>query len=200
MKALRGIGSALGQGLSAGLLLLIVGLGIIAIGVPALTGGIPLSILTGSMTPTLPPGTLVVVRPTPVEDIQPGDVLTFQLDSGEPALVTHRVIARQAESTTGEIRFITQGDANDAPDPRAVLPVQVRGTVWYAVPYLGWANQAIDGAARAWVVPVMASGLFAYGGLSVVAGVRDRRRSAAARQQGLETRRSRTAPARSADA
>lgn len=187
MKAVRTIASAVGRGLSAGLLLLVVGIGVIAIGVPALTGGVPLSILTGSMTPTLPPGTLVVVKPTPVDEIQLGDLLTFQLESGQPTLVTHRVVARQSDSATGELRFITRGDANGAADPDPVMPVQVVGTVWYAVPFLGWANQAIDGTARAWVVPALASALFAYAAIAFVAGIRNRRRSAPTPQQRVDT-------------
>ncbi|GAA1424541.1 hypothetical protein GCM10009640_20980 [Agrococcus citreus] len=165
------------RGLSAGLLLLVLGLGIVAVGVPAVTGSTPLSILTGSMTPTLPPGTLVVVKPTPVAEIQLGEVITFQLESGQPTLVTHRVIARSTDSASGEVRFTTQGDANDVADAAQVMPVQVQGTVWYSIPYLGWANQWVNGPAREWLVPIAAGALFCYAAVSIIGGFRARRRT-----------------------
>jgi len=172
---------AIAGGLSIGVLLLVLGLGILVVGIPAAIGGVPLTILTGSMSPTLPPGTLVVVKPTPVEQIGIGDVLTFQLESGKPTLVTHRVVARTIDSASGEMRFTTQGDANDTADADPVMPVQIKGTVWYAVPWLGWANQAVNGEARAWVVPGIATALFAYAAWMVISGVRERRQRSARR-------------------
>lgn len=169
-----GIGSLLVSGLSAGVLLLILGLGILTIVLPALVGGMPLSVLTGSMRPHLPPGTLVVTKPTPVDGIGVGDVITFQLESGQSAVVTHRVIERSVDSASGEVRFTTQGDANNTPDPEQVRPVQVRGTVWYAIPYLGWVNQAVDGQTRSWAIPALAGLLFVYAAWTFASGVRDR--------------------------
>ncbi|WP_309067971.1 signal peptidase I [Microbacterium sp.] len=165
------------KGVSIGVLVLVLGLGVLVIGVPAAVGGVPLTILTGSMRPSLPPGTLVIVKPTPAEEIAIGDVLTYQLESGKAALVTHRVIGRAADSASGELRFVTQGDANDTADAEPVRPVQIRGTVWYAVPWIGWANQAISGQARAWLVPLAAGGLFVYAGWLLTAGVVERARS-----------------------
>lgn len=170
----RGTFGALLNGVSAGLLLMILGLGVLTIALPALVGGMPLSVLTGSMRPHLPPGTLVVTTPTPVEEIEVGDVITFQIDSGKSAVATHRVIERSIDSGTGEVRFTTQGDANNTPDPEPVRPVQVRGTVWYAVPYLGWVNQAIDGNTRSWAIPALAGALFIYAVWTIGSGLKDR--------------------------
>ena len=166
---------AVAAGLSAGLLLLVLGVAILVIAVPALVGGMPLTILTGSMSPSMPPGTLVVVKPTPVDEIQVGDVLTFQLESGKPALVTHRVVARVTDTGSDAIRFVTQGDANARPDESEVLPVQVKGTVWFAVPWLGWVNQFMGGA-RGWLVPVIAAALFSYAVWMIFAGLLGSRR------------------------
>jgi len=171
---------AIGHGLSLGLLLLVLGLGILVIGIPAVVGGTPLTILTGSMSPNLPPGTLVVIKPTPVEDIAIGDILTFQIESGRPEVVTHRVIGIVKDTSSTDVRFITQGDANASADAAEVLPVQVRGTVWYAVPWLGWVNQAVNGEARQWVIPLAAGGLFGYATWMVFSGFRDRRRRSTA--------------------
>lgn len=174
---LRSVVSALSTGLSAGVLLLILALGAVTIVLPAVVGGMPLSVLTGSMRPHLPPGTLVVVKPTPVEEIGVGDVITFQIESGQPAVATHRVVARSVDSATGEVRFTTQGDANNTPDPEQVRPAQIRGKVWYAIPYLGWVNQAIDGQTRSWAIPALAGALFLYAAWTFGTGVRDRARA-----------------------
>lgn len=163
------------NGLSLGVLLIIVALGAVTIVVPAAVGGMPLSVLTGSMRPTYPPGTLVVITPASPEEIGVGDVITFQIESGKPAVATHRVIARSTDSGTGEVRFTTQGDANNTPDPEQVQPAQIRGKVWYAIPYLGWANQAIDGSTRSWAVPALAGALFLYAAWTIVSGLRERR-------------------------
>jgi signal peptidase len=162
------------NGLSLGVLLLIVALAAVTIVVPAAVGGMPLSVLTGSMRPNLPPGTLVVTKPTPPEEIGVGDVITYQLESGQATLVTHRVVERRVNSADGEIRFITQGDNNNTADAEPVRPVQIRGTVWYAIPYLGWVNQAVSGDTRAWAIPALAIALFIYATWTVGSGVREK--------------------------
>lgn len=169
---LRAVIDGVWMGLLGGVLVL----ALLAVAVPAAVGGTPLTILTGSMSPGLPPGTLVVVRPTPLHDIRIGDVITYQLESGQPTLVTHRVVARVTDSATDEVRFVTQGDANDVRDPATVRPVQIRGTVWYAIPWLGHVNQVVDRDARRPLVTVAAAGLFAYAAWMFTSGVRDRRR------------------------
>ncbi|MFF1878409.1 signal peptidase I [Leifsonia sp. NPDC058230] len=158
-------------GVSAGLLGLVILLALAVIVVPRIAGATPVTILTGSMEPTLPPGTLVVVKPGPVRDVRVGDVITYQLRSGEPAVISHRVTAI-ARSTSGALTFITKGDSNahaDAP----VIPAQVRGVVWYSVPLLGYANSALDQGRRSWVLPVVGVGLLGYSGYLMVRGGMD---------------------------
>lgn len=173
---------AIGTGILAGLLILFVGIGIAAIVVPAVTGSTALTVKTSSMEPSLPAGTMIVVRPTAIEDIQTGAVLTYQITSGDPTLVTHRVVQRQ-EFTSGETVFITKGDANNQPDADPVREVQIKGTVWYAIPYLGWVTAFVTGEARAIVVPLAVGALLAYAAWMAFSALRDRgkkRRDAAA--------------------
>ncbi|HWI44214.1 MAG TPA: signal peptidase I [Nocardioides sp.] len=148
-----------------------------AVVVPRVAGGRPYTVLTGSMQPHLPPGTLVIVRPVPTEEIGVGSVITYQVRSGEPTVVTHRVVAVRM-TPAGEPVFRTKGDANDVADDRWVRPVQVRGELWYAVPYLGHLSQLISSQDRQRVVYGIAVALVLYGvGMFVSAG-RDRRRHA----------------------
>ncbi len=75
--------------------------------VPLLGGARPYTVLTSSMEPTYPPGTLVVVRTTDASRLPVGTVVTYQLESGQPDVVTHRVVATgvdlHAEDRTARI-------------------------------------------------------------------------------------------------
>ena len=154
-----------------------VGLGA-AVLVPRLAGATPYTVLTGSMRPDLPPGTLVVVRSAPAESIHVGDVITYQLESGKPTVVTHRVIAVGA-TVTGEPVFTTRGDANDVADEAPVRPVQVKGRLWYSVPYLGRVNTILSGSQRQATVSVVGGALLLYAAFMFTGAMRDRRRAAA---------------------
>nr|WP_254281078.1 signal peptidase I [Frigoribacterium sp. VKM Ac-2836] len=148
-----------------------------------------MTVLTSSMEPRLPPGTLIVVEPTAVDEIHLGDVVTYQIESGRPEVISHRVI-EVVSSSDGGTAFVTKGDNNSEPDEALVLPEQVRGTLWYSVPWLGFVNQVVNGDARSWIVPLVAIALLGYAGYALAAGlVEAQRRRARAR-----TRKARPAP------
>ena len=174
----RGVFHYIGVGLSAGLFGLVLLLAVVVVIVPLVTGSTPMTVLTSSMVPTYPPGTLVIVRPIDAAEIRIGDAITYQLVSGEPDVVTHRVISI-SNTSNGDTLFITQGDNNPSPDDKPVQAVQIRGKVWYSVPWIGYVNQIVNGENRAWIVPVIAGGLFVYAGYMIAsaihAGVRGRR-------------------------
>jgi len=146
-----------------------------AVLVPRLAGGTPYTVLTGSMSPAYPPGTMIVTRPH--ASVGLGSVITFQLVSGKPEVVTHRVVA-VARHPDGRMRFQTQGDANDSPDPQWVRPEQVRGVLWYAVPGLGHVSGLLTGDQRERGVQVVAVLLLGYAGVMFVSAYRRRRASA----------------------
>lgn len=164
----RAVVHAVVLGLSTGLLLLVAALAVVLIVVPKATGSMPLTVLTQSMEPTLPPGTLLVVRPTPIDDIRVGDVVTYQIVSGQPAVVSHRVVS-VSSSSDGERTFVLKGDNNAEADPALVTAVQIRGVVWYSVPEIGIVNQVVNGS-RGWLIPVVAAVLLTYGAVMMTAG------------------------------
>lgn len=181
----RGIIYYLGVGLSAGLLAFVILVGVMVIVVPAATGSTPMTVLTGSMEPTYPPGTLIIVKPIDAQDVRIGDPITYQITSGDDAVVTHRVIS-VSNSTNGDVSFTTKGDANGAADAAPVQPVQLKGKVWYSVPWIGYLNNLLNGQNRAWIIPVLATGLFLYAGYMVASGVTSsirKKRAAAVAQQ-----------------
>lgn len=143
-------------------LLLAVGAVLLAmVVVPRLSGATPYTVLTSSMEPGLPPGTLVVVKPTPATDLSAGDVITFQPYSGNPAVVTHRIdgIFYDAQS---QMRIYTKGDANNVADDWVLVPEQVRGRVWYSVPQLGRVNSLLSGQSRSVLVTMVGVALAGY--------------------------------------
>jgi signal peptidase len=150
--------------------------------VPRLGGGTPYAILTASMQPDLPPGSLVVVRPVAAEDVSVGSVITYQLVSGEPTVVTHRVVG-VGVNAKGERTFTTQGDANNVVDDKPVRPAQIQGELWYSVPHLGFVNRYVSGEQRHLTTMIVVVVLLGYAGTMVVGGLRDRRRSPGPRGQ-----------------
>ena len=157
------------------LLLAMLAVLIVTILVPAVVGAERYTVLTGSMTPTYPPGTLIVVEPVERRELGVGMPITYQLRPGEPAVVTHRIIAA-SQNARGVRSYITQGDANDVPDDAPVVYEQIRGRVWYGIPYLGYVNNWLTGQQRSWTIGIIAMGLFGYAGYLVVGSVRDSRR------------------------
>ena len=79
---------------------------------PSFFGYSVFRVMTGSMVPTLPQDTLILVKSVDAEQVQVKDIITFY--SRNPALNgapnTHRVIRIQEEN--GKRSFITKGDAN----------------------------------------------------------------------------------------
>lgn len=91
---------------------------LLAIGLGPRTGAYrTLTVLTGSMRPSMPPGSLVVVVPVDPSELAAGDVVTFEAPTPQRQVVTHRIVEIVEPGAHPVIR--TQGDANPAPDPWA---------------------------------------------------------------------------------
>ena len=174
----KGLLHYIGLALSGALLVMVLALAVLVIALPAISGGAALTVLTNSMAPKFPPGTLIIIKPTPIADIRVGDVLTYQLTSGDPAVISHRVVTRSV-SLEGETTFITKGDNNDLADSKPIREVQVEGTLWYAIPYLGFVNNAVNGETRPLLTPIIAGLLFAYALYTVISSVAGRRKKLA---------------------
>lgn len=83
---------------------------------------------TGSMSPTIPQGSMSVVQRISADDIEVGDVVTVDREVGELP-VTHRVIAVHPQRP-GEALIEMQGDANPNPDPGPYRVTEVRKVLW----------------------------------------------------------------------
>jgi len=172
---MRGVIGFLGQVVAWAIILLAGAALLLAVVIPRLAGATPYTIETGSMRPHYPPGTLVVIKPVKTEDLAVGNVVTYQLNSGEPTVVTHRIVATR-QSLKGAEEFQTKGDANDVADEKWVMPIQIKGRLWYAVPWLGWTNKYISGNTHRLVLDAVVIALLGYAVVMFAGSVRDRRR------------------------
>jgi len=99
-----------------------------------ITGNFKIMIVqSGSMQPVIKMGSIVAIRP--VDDYKIGDVITFQIAKNKEP-VTHRIY--DIKVVGGEPKYITKGDANNAPDQREVSQREVIGKVLFDIPYLGY--------------------------------------------------------------
>lgn len=144
---------------------------------PLLLGAQSFTVLTGSMRPALEPGHLIAVRAAPIDRIMVGDVVTYQLRSGEPEVVTHRVVGVGTDGH-GERVLVTRGDANDIVDPEPVRAVQVRGVMLYGLPALGFINIWATPAIKSVVVTGLGAVAIGWGTIVLL---RDRRRHSSGR-------------------
>jgi signal peptidase len=175
----RGVMWWLWYGVSAGILAIILGIGVLAIALPRFTGAVPLTVLSSSMEPSLPPGTMLIVTPLAQDEmhlIRVGDVISYLPNPNDPTLVTHRVTGITSLSD-GSLVFTTKGDALESFDA-PVHDYQVRAKLWYSLPWIGWVANGINtDANRAWIIPTAAGLLFAYSGYTVIdAGVKSAKR------------------------
>ncbi|KAA0918763.1 signal peptidase I [Dietzia sp. ANT_WB102] len=85
---------------------------------------------TGSMSPTIPTGSLAIVRQIPASDIRVGDVTTVSRGEGQLP-VTHRVVS--VTPVNGDTYSIAmKGDANDSPDAQPYEVAEVKKVLWHA--------------------------------------------------------------------
>jgi signal peptidase len=112
---------------------------------PSLFGYLRYVIVSGSMEPTIPTGSVVYDEVVPVADLKVGDIITF-VPPPEYAItdhVTHRIVeisvAAEGSSAAGERVFQTQGDANEHRDAwQMVLDGDEQARVRHHLPYVGY--------------------------------------------------------------
>ena len=114
-----------------------------AVTLPNLFGYRSLTVLTGSMQPTLMTGDMVVGKWIRADQARPGDIVTFKSAERGGKLVTHRV--RSVQTENGRVAVVTKGDANDTVE-RWTVPANGRiSRVEVDVPKIGYAANAISG-------------------------------------------------------
>ena len=91
----------------------------------------PVVILSGSMEPEIPTGSICFISGADRRGVA-GRVIAYELKD-------HLVVHRISRCVSGGESFITKGDSNDTEDPIPVSEKQIQGRVIGAIPYLGYA-------------------------------------------------------------
>lgn len=108
---------------------------LLIVSVLPITGNIKfLTVLSGSMEPTIKTGSIILVKP--VSDYKIGDIITFGPNTKTQPPVTHRIA--DIKVVGGQSVYITKGDANNSADTREIQKSDVIGKVMIKVPYLGY--------------------------------------------------------------
>ena len=97
---------------------------------PKIFGIQGLCVISGSMEPTIPVGSIVYVKDIEEEQLSKGDVIAF--NSGA-SIVTHRIVSIDDKNKL----ITTKGDANNTEDFTKVAFTNVYGKVIWHLPYLG---------------------------------------------------------------
>ena len=143
---------------------------------PRATSSTALTVLTGSMTPGIPVGSVVMVRPVDTHQLKVGDIATYQAEPGKDTYITHRIM--KINHAKDPATFIFKGDANRGRDMKPVPAGAIRGEVWFHVPYLGAIRDALHGKAGLSLLAMLVLGGYAISQLVEV--VRDKRKPVAA--------------------
>ena len=95
------------------------------------------TVLTGSMEPKIPQGSVVINQWADQKNLKVGDVITYQRSADKKIIyVTHRII--KIDKTGLLWRFETKGDANPAADFGLVTQAGIEGKVILMIPFIGY--------------------------------------------------------------
>ena len=145
--------------------------------VPRAMGLHPEVVLTGSMEPRLPVGTVTFVHSLQPESARVGDVVTYRSPKNNSILITHRVVGFLDDGRGNRTFLITKGDANPAEDNPVPIG-NVVGEVKYTIPHAGAVARRVS-SRLGFVVLVLGPAMYLVAAevSSMIKVVKDHRRS-----------------------
>lgn len=150
---------------------------------PSLFGFRPMVVTSGSMSPEINPGDVVLLKDIADDRVAAGDVVTFRQRDGD-GMTTHRVMSVK-EMPDGTSWLQTQGDANPSPDANLTPVDAVHGEVRMHIPRIGpllLAASTPEGKMVLLGVPALLLALSEIGGFG--SALRHRRARRAAQEAG----------------
>ena len=96
------------------------------------------SVISGSMEPEYPVGSLIYVKEVDASQVEVGEVITYVLPNDMPS--THRVISIDKQNQC----FQTKGDANETADGAPVSFKNLIGKPVFSIPLLGYVANFIQ--------------------------------------------------------
>lgn len=124
------------------ILLIVLILACVPLTLPRMLGYHIYTVVSGSMEPEIPTGSLVYVKNMEPEEVQEEDVIAFYSAMDGNSIITHRVVTNS--TLMGE--FITKGDANEENDMNPVTYDHFIGRVALSVPVAGSLAQTFTSA------------------------------------------------------
>lgn len=97
----------------------------------------PYIILSGSMEPDIPTGSLVFID-THEHAPQEGDVVAYRLP--DDVMVVHRIVAYDEDQGL----YTMKGDRNDLPDASQIKNEDIVGSYMLCIPYMGYVMQKFE--------------------------------------------------------
>jgi len=133
-----------------------------------------MTVLSGSMEPTIKTGAVVVVKPE--ADYKIGDIITFGLNTKTQTPITHRI--HDIKVVGGNAVYITKGDANNAPDVKEIQKSDIIGKVLFSIPYLGYLVNFIKRPIGFMLIIIVPAGIVIYDEIrKIYAEVKKRKKS-----------------------
>lgn len=133
---------------------------LLAAAAPLALGNHSYTVVSGSMTPAVRTGDVVVTESISPAEAEVGQIVTFRDPEHDDILISHRAVS--IDPGPKQIDFITQGDANTGREEWSVPADGEIGRVLYRVPALGFAASVIGsppGRIGLVVVPALLLGL-----------------------------------------
>lgn len=98
-------------------------------------------VITGSMSPAIEAGDIIVTRSVDFEDLKKGDIITFKI--GNKTLITHRIVGVNDNGS-----FVTKGDANSMEDIDLIVnQANIIGKYFIKIPKGGYILKFIQSPA-----------------------------------------------------
>jgi signal peptidase len=110
---------------------------LLAAALPLALGDRSFTVRSGSMTPAIETGDVVVAEPIAPLEARVGQIVTFRDPEGGSRLYSHRVQSIVPDGD--QVRFVTRGDANTSTEHWSVPRAGSIGRVVYRIPHLGFA-------------------------------------------------------------
>lgn len=105
--------------------------------VPKVIGVNVYEVVTSSMAPELPVGSVVYVQACKADEVKVGDIISFYVGTDEENIISHRVVEINVDEQGGFF-FITKGDANSDIDSMQVDIKHFVGKVKFKINNISW--------------------------------------------------------------
>ena len=120
------------------------------------------TVMSGSMDPEYPVGSLIYVKPVDYQSLKVGDVIAY-VAGDDKTIVPHRIAEIEVDETDTSVwRFKTKGDANSAADGKLVHYKNVLGTPIIMIPFIGYVAHNIQQPPGIYIALVVGTLLLAW--------------------------------------